>query len=153
MTVAEVFVDSSAWFALQATDDRCHQQARRTLPSLLKKCRRLVTSNLVVGETYTLLRVTAGYGPAREFLEALSASAKLDRALISRATERQAYELLHQFADHSFSYVDATSFVLMRQRRIRHAFTFDAHFATAGFTRIPPPGKPRPCPRSRAVPE
>jgi hypothetical protein len=25
----------------------------------------------------------------------------------------------------------------MRQQRIRHAFAFDAHFATAGFLRIP----------------
>jgi predicted nucleic acid-binding protein len=28
---------------------------------------------------------------------------------------------------------DAVSFVLMTQRKITKAFTFDAHFATAGF--------------------
>ena len=31
------------------------------------------------------------------------------------------------------SAVDATSFVLMSHEKIRTAFTFDHHFATAGF--------------------
>ena len=39
--------------------------------------------------------------------------------------------------DHPFSFVDATSFALMHQQRIGHAFAFDVHFATAGFLRIP----------------
>jgi predicted nucleic acid-binding protein len=33
--------------------------------------------------------------------------------------------------------VDATSFAFMRAERIRHAFAFDSHFATAGFLRVP----------------
>ncbi len=34
---------------------------------------------------------------------------------------------------HKLSTVDALSFVLMTQRRIRLAFAFDSHFAAAGF--------------------
>ena len=34
---------------------------------------------------------------------------------------------------HKLSAVDAVSFVLMAERRIRVAFAFDSHFATAGF--------------------
>jgi predicted nucleic acid-binding protein len=56
---------------------------------------------------------------------------------ITEQVERQAYEILERFADHPFSFVDATSFALMRQQRIRHAFAFDIHFATAGFLRVP----------------
>ena len=41
------------------------------------------------------------------------------------------------YSDHPFSFVDGTSFALMRQQRIRFAFAFDTHFATAGFVRIP----------------
>jgi predicted nucleic acid-binding protein len=33
--------------------------------------------------------------------------------------------------------VDGTSFALMRRRKIRHAFAFDRHFASAGFIRVP----------------
>jgi predicted nucleic acid-binding protein len=34
------------------------------------------------------------------------------------------------------SAVDAISFVLMAQRRIRVAFAFDSHFAAAGFRMV-----------------
>ena len=34
---------------------------------------------------------------------------------------------------HKLSAVDALSFVLMADRRIRVAFAFDSHFTTAGF--------------------
>jgi predicted nucleic acid-binding protein len=34
---------------------------------------------------------------------------------------------------HKLSAVDATSFVLMAHEKIRTAFTFDHHFAVAGF--------------------
>jgi uncharacterized protein len=36
-------------------------------------------------------------------------------------------------ADPKLSLCDAASFIVMRERGIRHAFTFDAHFAHAGF--------------------
>jgi predicted nucleic acid-binding protein len=132
-----VFVDTSAWFAIQVTDDACHEAARLVLPAVVNACRSLVTSNLIVGETYTLLRLSRGYRAAKRFLDTLTQSGKLERLFISEHLERQAYETLHRYADHPFSFVDGTSFALMRQQRIQHAFTFDSHFATAGFLRIP----------------
>ena len=137
MTFGRVFVDTGAWVAIQVTDDRHHEVARRTLPVLLEAPHSLVTSNLVVGETYTLLRVSKGYREARRFLDMLAQSGKVERLFITESLERHAYEILHRYADHPFSFTDATSFALMRQQRIRHAFAFDSHFAAAGFLRIP----------------
>lgn len=56
---------------------------------------------------------------------------------MSEEIEERAFALLAQFRDHYFSFVDATSFSLMRKQRLRFAFAFDSHFATAGFLRIP----------------
>jgi predicted nucleic acid-binding protein len=137
MTLGRVFVDTGAWFALQVEDDEHHEAASVTFPALLATCRSLVTSNLITGETYTLLRTAKGYPAAKRFLEKIGQSPKLERFFITENLERQAYDLLHRYADHPFSFVDATSFVLMRQQRIRYAFAFDRHFATAGFLRIP----------------
>ena len=137
MTLGRVFVDTRAWFALQKTDDEDHRAAAATLPGLLEACKSVVTSNLVVGETYTLLRATRGYPEARRFLDGLAQSARLERRFITEGLERQAYQILHRYADHPFSFVDATSFALMRAERIRYALAFDTHFATAGFVRIP----------------
>src|SRR5260221_9746688 len=125
MILGRVFVDTGAWFALQVQDDAHHSAARTTFPALLQACRSVVTSNLIVGETYTLLRTTKGYAEAKRFLDTLAQSAKLERLFVSPTVERQAYDLLHRYAEHPFSFVDAASFVLMRQQRIRHAFAFD----------------------------
>ena len=83
------------------------------------------------------MRLTKGYQEAKRFLDKLAQSQKLDRLFITESLERQAYEIFYRYADHPFSFVDSTSFALMRQQRIRYAFAFDSHFATARFLRIP----------------
>jgi hypothetical protein len=62
---------------------------------------------------------------------------RLERIFVHQETEARACRLLRQHADQDFSFVDATSFAVMRAERIRHAFAFDRHFSTAGFLRIP----------------
>lgn len=137
MSPRHVFVDTGAWFALQASDDSHHRVASETLQALMESSEALLTSNLVVGETYTLLRLSKGYRHAKRFLDIIARSDRLERVFVSENLDQHAYEILHLFSDHAFSYVDATSFALMRLRGIRCAFAFDAHFATAGFLRIP----------------
>ena len=44
---------------------------------------------------------------------------------------------LRPFDDQMFSLTDAVSFEVMRVRRIAEAFTFDRHFATAGYRMVP----------------
>lgn len=137
MTLGRVFADTGGWVALQDASDRHHRSAAAALPAILSACKSLVTSNQVIGETYTYLRTIRGYAEARRFLEGVAATAKLERLFVTEGIEREAYQILHRYAEHPFSFVDATSFALMRQERLRYAFTFDAHFATAGFVRIP----------------
>jgi hypothetical protein len=135
--IGRVFVDTGAWYAVQVTDDVHHAAAQAALYSLLETGTLLVTSNLVVGETFTLLRTAKGYREAKLFVDALGHSRKMERLFITENLERKAYEILEKYADHPFSFVDGTSFALMRQQRMQHAFAFDAHFVTAGFLRIP----------------
>jgi predicted nucleic acid-binding protein len=137
MTPRRIFVDTGAWFAAQVADDAHHEEAARALRGLIALPIVLVTSNQVVGETYTLLRVTRGYDACRRFLDSLDASARLERLFVGEELERRAFTILDRYRDHDFSFVDAASFALMRAERIRHAFAFDSHFATAGFLRVP----------------
>lgn len=137
MRVPQVFVDTGAWFAVQVTDDDHHGEAVRALQELLALHATFITTNHVVGETYTLLRVTRGYDAAMRFLHSLGETTRLEHVFVSEEIERRAFPLLAQFKDHDFSFVDATSFAVMRSRRIRYAFAFDSHFATAGFLRMP----------------
>ena len=99
MTLGRVFVDTGAWFALQVQDDEHHDVARRNA-SRLVGCvlASLVTSNLIVGETYTLLRMTKGYTGAQRFLDARwnGITGRLERLFVTNSVEQQAYQLLQE---------------------------------------------------------
>ena len=131
-----VFVDTGAWYALQVTDDANHPRAKDALPRILANSQGLVTSNHVVGETYTLLRVSRGYDGAKRFLDTIRQSPRLTVHFANLDTERAAFALLDKYSDHPFSFVDGVSFALMREREIEDAFAFDIHFRIAGFNRV-----------------
>jgi len=132
----KVFVDTSAWYALQITDDANHRQARDIFPRLFNKYQDLLTSNHVIGETYTLLRTSKGYREARQFLDILCRSPRLEEYFAAHQIEREALGLLHQYQDHPFSFVDGVTFCIMKKEGIQDAFSFDSHFRIAGYNRV-----------------
>jgi len=135
--IREIFVDAGAWIALSDTDDQHHQAAARAYPTLLNNYRRLITSNLVVAEAYVMLRRTLGHRPAVSFLDSLRQSPRIQKVYSTPDLEQEAEQILRRYDDQDFSFADAVSFALMRQRGIGEAFAFDQHFATAGFILVP----------------
>jgi uncharacterized protein len=132
-----VFVDTSAWVALADKDDANHKKAAAVYPSILKIQKGVITSNLVIAETYVLLLHELGYHSAMNFLEKIKASPRIVRIYSNDDIERDGEEILKKYDDQDFSYADAVSFVIMKRQKIRKAFCFDKHFATAGFESIP----------------
>lgn len=128
-----VFVDSGAWIALALTRDPLHARARETWERLLASGARLHTSVPVVLETFTFLERNAAREAALAWKDSL---AKLKHLKVLPCTTKD-LELAWVYFErpdlHKLSGTDAVSFVLMAQRRITRAFTFDGHFATAGF--------------------
>lgn len=128
-----VFVDTSAWFALADEDDAPHQAATRLLREMTAQRAALVTTNCVVSETYMLLRARLGALAAHRFLDRVRMSPSIQRVHVPELWEESAEEVLVQYHDQDFSYVDATSFIAMRRLRLQEAFTYDHHFAVMGF--------------------
>jgi len=133
----EIFVDTSAWVALADRDDSNHKKASAVYPSLLQKQKSLVTTNLVIAETYVLVSNELGHRAGLQFLEKVKASPRIARIYSNADIERDAEEILKRYDDQDFSYADAVSFVAMKKRSIRKAFCFDKHFTIAGFESIP----------------
>jgi len=52
-------------------------------------------------------------------------------------TESKAWQIIVHFHDKHFSYVDATSFAVMKRLGINDAFSFDEHFRQCSFNRLP----------------
>jgi hypothetical protein len=133
----ELFVDTSAWVALADAADDNHSAAAAIYPDMLKGYRRLVTTNLVIAETYILIRRGLGHRAAMAFLNRTRVSPRIEKVYADAELESQAEAILQRYQDQLFSYADAVSFALMRQRAIDEAFAFDRHFAVAGFRRVP----------------
>lgn len=134
---SELFVDTGAWVALADERDEHHAAAAGAYPGFLHSYAKLVTTTLVVAETYTLLRMELGHRAAVQFLDSIAASRRIERVRVTEELENAAEDILRHYGDQDFSYADAVSFAVMRARGIREAFAFDRHFNTAGFTRIP----------------
>lgn len=133
----EIFVDTGAWIALVDGSDHLHPTAKATYPTMLHSGNRLVTTNLVVAETYNLIRRRIGHAAAIRFLESLRSSPRLIKVYSNQQLEMEAEAILRRYADQDFSLVDAVSFAVMQQRGIAEAFAFDYHFLVAGFMLIP----------------
>ncbi len=132
-----IFVDTGAWFALTDKSDQYHNQAVEIYPKLLNSYHHLTTTNLVIAESYVLIRRTIGHRPGIAFLKNLGASPRVIKIYSDSVLEEAAEETLQKYQDQDFSYTDAVSFAVMKQYGIEQAFSFDVHFVTAGFTLIP----------------
>jgi predicted nucleic acid-binding protein len=129
-----IFIDTSFWAALTARDDALHDVAVELFAQ--RGTERLVTSNHVRGETWTLLRRRRGFRSAVSFLNGLERTARLRLEFVSRDLEEEAWRWLRGRDEREYSFVDATSFAVMRSLRIREALALDGDFAAAGFTEL-----------------
>jgi predicted nucleic acid-binding protein len=129
-----IFVATSFWVAARNRRDGRHEEAR----VLLRRHgdHNLVTSNQVRGETWTYLRRRAGHPAAISFLDMLERSPRVTLLHVSEKQETKALGWLRRHDEREFSFVDATSFVLMRDHRIGEALTFDGDFGAAGFVEL-----------------
>jgi predicted nucleic acid-binding protein len=133
----EVFVDTSAWIAVSDLRDKYHPAARAEYNRLISDAFTLVTTNLVIAETYIIIRRTGGHAQAMRLLRSLRGSPRLQKVWSEAGLESQAEEILERHSDQDFSFADAVSFVVMQERGIGQAFTFDNHFAILGFKMLP----------------
>lgn len=94
-----------------------------------------MTTNHVLGETWTLLRRRAGHRPAVQFLDAVAES-RVETHHADQALEREALTWLRRHDEREYSFVDATSFAVMRRLRVSEALAFDGDFSAAGFVEL-----------------
>ena len=128
-----VFVDTGAWIALALTRDPLHPRALAAWQQLLGAGVKLHTSVPVALEPFTFLERNTTKDVAIAWKDSLDAVPRL-RVLPCTARDlKEAWKYCERADLHKLSAVDAMSFVLMTQRRIRVAFAFDGHFAAAGF--------------------
>ena len=129
------FADTSFWIGLQASRDQRHGEAVRLWRHDRSPVR---TSNLVIGETWSWLRRRAGHSAAVRFLDVMYRSKRVSIAVVDEGIDEGAWVWLRHHDERRYSYVDATSFQIMRRERIVEALAFDGDFSAAGFIEVRP---------------
>src|SRR5216684_5207587 len=97
-----LFVDTAGWVACADGADPAHRRCCETRDSALEVGQTLVTTDYIVDETLTLVRLRLGLSAAERWWQQVDRSPRLRWERI----------------DTDFSFTDCTSFVVMPQTRL-----------------------------------
>jgi predicted nucleic acid-binding protein len=128
------FADTSFWVALTNRRDDRHPHALALW--LAHAERGVLTTNHVLGETWTVLRRRAGHAVAVAFLDSLDRGHRAAVLRVTAELEGDALTWLRRHDERPYSFVDATSFAVMRANEIHRALAFDGDFSAAGFQEL-----------------
>lgn len=133
-----IFLDTSFLKALVDGKDDFHSLAESIWSDLKKQDVKLVCTNFIFDELFTLLRKRCGLQKA---LDARSFIADdTTQLLFIRITIQDEANAWIWFPNDwsDLSFTDCTSFAVMKRLDITHVATFDQHFQRAGFTIVKP---------------
>jgi len=129
----KVFVDTSGWAAYFNERDANHKKAVMVWENLKKQRADLITSDYILDETITLLKVRGNANVAETGGRALLSSRLVRIVRISEDMFEAAFGLFNKYKNQQFSFTDCTSFEIMKRMEIQNAFTFDSDFVIMGF--------------------
>lgn len=129
-----VFVDTSFFKGLLDIADDFHQKAKNSWQKLKEEDTTIITSNYVLDESFTLIRIRCGLKTVDQFREDIVKSSHVIKIMrVTVADEADAWKwFLSGWSKLSFT--DCVSFALMKRLDIKRVATFDQHFNRAGFT-------------------
>jgi uncharacterized protein len=130
-----VFIDTSAFFALLDRDDRNHDRAKEVWIGLMGSSSLCTTSNYVIVETFALLQSRIGINAVRGFQEDLIPILHVE--WIDTEVHNAAVSALLVASKRKLSLVDCSSFEIIRRMGIKSVFAFDPHFRKQGFDCLP----------------
>ena len=132
-----LFVDTGGWMACADAADSSHRRACAARDTALEAGLLLVTTDFVVDETLTLLRLRLGIGAAEAWWRQIDGSARLRWERITVERFDRARQVFFRYRDKGFSFTDCTSFVVMQELRLVRALATDRHFRQMGFQTVP----------------
>ena len=134
--VKKVFFDTWGWLSIAHRDDQRHIEAMSFYRDFLVAGGVSVTTDYILSETISLLRARTSSKGAEKFIDGMLAAQSSGRIVIERISEERwiaAWKLSKRFGDKpDISFVDFTSFIVMKELKITEALTADRHYEFVG---------------------
>lgn len=129
-----IFIDTSGLYAMLDHSDANHDIAVKTWGDLLEGSMPLVATNYVAVELLSLVQARLGFKAARLLIESILPA--IEQFFVDENLHHAAVETLLAQERRRLSLVDCVSFACMRRFHIQRVFSFDKHFAEAGFSLV-----------------
>jgi predicted nucleic acid-binding protein len=118
---------------LRSRRDQYHAAADRAFRAAIERRLPLVTTNLIIAETYRLTLFRAGREPALRALDRIDASPSVTVHFTTSVDHAAARRWLERLSPLPITYTDAVSFAVIEATKCTHVLGFDRDFAAAGF--------------------
>ncbi len=132
-----MFVDTSGWMVCEDEADPKCPAATKARDMWLDQGGILISTDYVVAETLTLLRVRLGLHVAEAWWQRVDSSMRMRWEAVDSQRTAKAREIFFRHSDKDYSFTDCTSFVVMKELKLKCALATDKHFAQAGFQILP----------------
>lgn len=130
-----IFVDTGAWYASFVASDQNHRSA---IEWLRQNTEPLITTDYIIDETLTLLRVRGHSQRAITVGEQLFGGEYASVYYLTPVDIALAWQTFRRYGDKGWSFTDCTSKVIIEKLGLSQAFAFDQDFRQFGTIAVVP---------------
>ena len=130
-----IYIDTSAFFAILDSGDKFHKESRDTFLKLVENKEIFHSSNYITIETIVLVQNRLGLDAVRAFQDDIIPIINIHG--VDERIHNIAISSLLIACRKNISFVDYTSFEIIRHLGLKKVFTFDKHFEEQGFEVLP----------------
>jgi len=132
-----IFVNTSGWLALYDTDDPNHQAARQLWEDLRKQPVRFITTDYVLDQVYTSLKVFGSLHSAQAFHQLLAMSQLVRLFMVDSVIFDRAWKVFVDDEQPQWTFTDCVNYSVIQYAGVSEVFTFDPTFTAPGIVTIP----------------
>lgn len=127
------FLDTSFVIALELKNDIKHREAIEKWNTLLRTNYEISVTTYIIDEILTFFNSKGFHSKSVDIYNWLADSSKVKIIHINENHFESALNYFKKHQDKNYSFTDCTSFIVMKEQRIKTALTFDKHFFEANF--------------------
>lgn len=138
-----IFVNTSGWLALYNPNDSNHPAARDLWQDLSSQSVRFVTTDYVLDQVYTVLKVFGSLDAAQALHTVLDRTNLLRLFMTDSVIFDRAWKVFVEDELPQFTFTDCINYSVIQYLGISEVITFDRNFTTPGLIILPSAGGER----------